>query len=322
MNGWSETGAVKEYLRIITVVTVFAFVAYPTFTNAPIQFRVSYPIFHLTSKAALLFGGDIMLDRTIRAKMEVSGEDFIFSCVADMLRGADLVIANLEGPITDNPSMSLGSEIGSPENYTFTFGTSTAELLARHNIRLVNLGNNHIQNFGWGGVNATLEYLRAAEVDYFGDPLEKRAAQKDIHGVKLTFINYNEFAPEGWKDNASTTLAHIHAARSEGRLPIIYAHWGDEYAEKAPERVKQLAHSFIDAGVAIIIGSHPHIVQDEEVYHGKYIFYSLGNFIFDQYWSDTVRRGLLLNVEFTKEGVSHVEKIPIDSQSDRRPCAV
>ena len=309
----------KEFLLTTVAVLALAFVAYPTLTEAPIEAR-SEPVLDIRPKATVIFGGDMMFDRTIRKAMEVRGEDSIFSCIAGILHEADMVVANLEGPITEHPSMSLGSEIGSPENFTFTFPPSTAPFLARHNIRLVNLGNNHIQNFGWEGVRSTLEYLGIGGVGHFGDPLEKRVAQIDIKRVQFTFINYNEFAPSGWRESASTTRALIRAARADGRVPIVYAHWGDEYSLEVPQRVREFAYSFIDAGAALVIGSHPHVVQEREEYAGTYIYYSLGNFVFDQYWNEAVRTGLLVRVSFTDNGVLSVEELPISLERDGRTC--
>ena len=119
---------------------------------------------------AVIFGGDMMFDRTIRQAMASHGDDYVFSCVADLLRSADLVVANLEGPITSHESVSEDSEPGDGLNYTFTFPTSTASLLARHNIRLVSLGNNHIMNFSREavrvrGAKARADRLRGAAAD-------------------------------------------------------------------------------------------------------------------------------------------------------------
>ena len=78
----------------------------------------------------------------------------------------------------------------------------------------------------------------------------------------------------------------------------------------------------MDAGAGIVIGSHPHVVQEHEVYKGKHIYYSLGNFFFDQYRDESVRHGLLLRVVFNANGVGRLEEIPIDNQTDRRTCVL
>lgn len=267
----------------------------------------------------VLFGGDMMFDRSIRIATEEKGGDFLFSCIDPTLEGADLVVANLEGPITENLSQSVGSAIGAPDNFTFTFPLSTAKLLYSHHIRIVNIGNNHILNFGNDGVRSTMSTLAEAGVGYFGDPLSSSSAAGSFNHVRLAFINYNEFVHRG---EASTTIAHIQEARVAGQLPVVYTHWGIEYATTSPERIHTLAHQFVDAGAAIVIGSHPHVVEEHEVYKGVDIYYSLGNFIFDQYWNDDVRHGLLVQATFTASGVMSIKEIPIVLGSDRRTCPV
>src|SRR5262245_41643103 len=91
----------------------------------------------LNPYAEILFGGDMMFDRSIRTTIEQKGGDYIFSCLDDVFHSNDLVVANLEGPITDNPSISQNSKMGDSNNFTFTFPPSTAALLYKHNVRLV-----------------------------------------------------------------------------------------------------------------------------------------------------------------------------------------
>jgi poly-gamma-glutamate capsule biosynthesis protein CapA/YwtB (metallophosphatase superfamily) len=270
--------------------------------------------------ATVLFGGDMMFDRTIRQYADRHGGDYLFGCIDSTLAHADLVVANLEGPITDNPSVSEGSAVGSGDNYTFTFSTTTALLLAAHRVGAVSLGNNHIDNQGVAGVRSTTQYLDAAGVRYFGDPLSNNITDVDAGGVPLTLVNYNDFIPRG--GTASTTLAQIVAARARGRVPVVYAHWGVEYATSAPARVVALAHAFVDAGAKAVVGSHPHVVEQSEVYDGARIYYSLGNFIFDQYWDDAVTHGLLVEVTFSPAGATSVKEIPVALSRDRRVCPI
>lgn len=79
-------------------------------------------------------------------------------------------------------------------------------------------------------------------------------------------------------------------------------HWGEEYSTKPNELQKKLAHSFIDAGADMVIGAHPHVVQTNEIYKGKHIYYSLGNYIFDQWFRPEVKKGLGVEVSFSKKG--------------------
>jgi len=271
------------------------------------------------AQATVLFGGDMMFDRTVRTTIKYKGGDYIFSCIDPLLQAQDAVVANLEGPITPSASLSATSTPGDPFNMIFTFPLSTGDLLYRHHIRIVNLGNNHIENFGTGGVRSTMAVLGGAHVDYFGDPITQHVASTDIKGIPVAFINYNQFAGNPTR-NASTTVSQIRSARAAGYIPVVYTHWGIEYATTSPQYVRDLAHRFIDA--EMVIGSHPHVVEDHEMYQGKYIYYSLGNFIFDQYFSDEVRHGLLLQVTFTPTGVQSIKEIPIVLNRDRTTCVV
>lgn len=276
------------------------------------------------ARATILFGGDMMFDRSIRAAIDKNGGDFIFSCIDSILGDADFVVANLEGPITEHASVSATSTPGGKSNYTFTFATSTAPLLFNHNIRVVNLGNNHILNFGTAGVRATVSELEKAGVWYFGDPIYNTIYIEPVFSpIVFAFINYNEFGPTSSPASAaSTTVENIQSVRKTGALPIVYAHWGIEYATTSSAYSRELAHSFVDAGAELVVGSHPHVVEEHEIYNGKYIYYSLGNFIFDQYFNDDVRTGLLLKVTFDHKGVAAIKEIPIHLETDRRTCPV
>lgn len=260
----------------------------------------------------------MMFDRYIRATIDAKGGDYVFSCIDPTLKSADTVVANLEGPITSNASVSINSIPGDGNNFTFTFPTTTAELLAGHNIGLVNLGNNHIYNFGAAGVRSTITALNQVGVSFFGDPLDARVAESKSGDVPLAFINYNQFG-----GSASTTIVQIRDERARGRIPIVYTHWGVEYATTSDWSLQQkLAHAFVNAGAEMVIGSHPHVVEEEEVYSGKHIYYSLGNFIFDQYWEPAVRDGLLLDVVFDTSGVRSIKEIPVELERDGRTCAI
>jgi poly-gamma-glutamate synthesis protein (capsule biosynthesis protein) len=241
----------------------------------------------------VLFGGDVMLDRYIRTVMNRRGEDYPLVPLQAVLAENDRVVANLEGPITEHMSVSEGSAIGEKKNYVFTFAPGSASFLKRNHINIVNIGNNHILNFGKGGVQSTKNFLDTAGVRYFGDPLsEKRTLIETIHNTKIGFVNYNEFIAEG----KERVMQDIQEVRGVVDILVVYAHWGKEYVG-VPSSVRDLAHEFIEGGADVIIGSHPHIIQEKEVYQGKVIYYSLGNFIFDQYQDWSTRQGLLVKMK-------------------------
>lgn len=249
----------------------------------------------MQSSVTILFGGDMQFDRYIRTVSEKRGGKYLFDGLRSEFQKADLVVANLEGPITDNASVSIASVEGSPENYVFTFPPTTATLLKEENVGLVNIGNNHILNFKEEGVRETKAFLEQAGVGYLGSPLsrDERIAYQEIDGVRFGFVNYNEFVWQG----REKALSDIALAKERADFVIVYTHWGKEYVPATPE-MKTLAHEFVDAGTDLVIGSHPHVVQEREVYEGKTIYYSLGNLIFDQYFSPETREGLLVRAVF------------------------
>lgn len=248
----------------------------------------------------LLVAGDLMFDRHIRKHAAEKGNDYIFAAIKPLLLSADAVLVNLEGPITDQPSKSLGSQVGSPNNFIFTFPSSLAETLQSHNISIVNLGNNHILNFGQSGVTSTVNYLTAAEIRYFGyvsanHPTVAPSLVTEINGIKIGFVNYNQFSDQN--PNDVTTL--IKQLRPTVDFLLVYTHWDNEYQRSPAQVTVNLAHRFVEAGADMIIGSHPHVTQTVEKYQDAYIYYSLGNFVFDQYFESAVKQGLVLEVEFT-----------------------
>lgn len=264
----------------------------------------------------LLFGGDMMFDRHIRQKADAQGGyGFLFDQIDELLGSQDLVIANLEGPVTDSDSRSVGSIPGEARNYSFTFDPAVVSTLSKTNIRLVNLGNNHILNFGPDGLVQTKQWLEQSGVGYFGHAsasgqLADEFALVDLHGINILFANYNQFI----ETDVDALIAQIAQAQTSAEYTILYSHWGNEYQTESTAVIQALAHRFVDeAGVDLIIGSHPHVVQESEQYHGSTIYYSLGNFVFDQYFEPNVKRGLLVSVTLDPESlVPEFTEYPID----------
>lgn len=246
-------------------------------------------------KATILFGGDMQFDRYIRDVIDKHGGTFVFDGLRSEFQKADMVVANLEGPMTRELSVSQGSPEGSQSNYIFTFPVETADLLRRENLSLVNIGNNHILNFKHDGVSQTKESLEQAGVDYFGSPLsaDERVHTRTISGIRIGFVNYNEFI---WRGREKV-IEDIALVKDQTDFIVVYAHWGKEYVEATPE-MKVLGHQFVDLGADLVIGSHPHVVQAMEEYRGKRIYYSLGNLIFDQYFRPETQSGLVIRAVF------------------------
>jgi poly-gamma-glutamate synthesis protein (capsule biosynthesis protein) len=276
----------------------------------------------------IIFTGDMMFDRNIRLAVEeraleagseasqaavleasrtaaLSKVDYNFVLgdkLQNLLGAQDLVVANLEGPITNNTSLSASTEPGSTNNYFFTFDPAAVEVLTANNMWVVNLGNNHILNFDLDGLKQTDSYLQAAGVEWFGwvGPENLYASWNrpstvwEKHGFKLGLVNYNQFGSQPF----NTAVAEVERLADEVDWLIVYPHWGIEYETEANAVIQQQAHQFIEAGADTVIGAHPHVIQQVEEYQGKKIYYSLGNFVFDQYFQPEVKQGMLVQLEF------------------------
>jgi poly-gamma-glutamate synthesis protein (capsule biosynthesis protein) len=267
-----------------------------------------------TNVVKILLVGDMMFDRYIRQVSERKGLNIIFQPMEKFLPSFDLVVGNLEGPITANPSISVNTALGEKNNYVFTFPSNVANELYAKNIRLVNIGNNHIKNFGDRGIEETKSNLNQAKVNYFGAPDTKNNFFiTETKGIKVAFINYNQFVAGG-ETITLGNLQNIRANRPD--YIIVYTHWDKEYSEVPMEKNRELARKFIDSGANIVIGTHPHVVGTQEEYRGKKIYYSIGNFIFDQYFSEKTRRGLAIELTLGQSGNISIRELPVTMQTN------
>lgn len=266
--------------------------------SRPVHDAPTYP---KTSKAPesrpirMLFFGDMMLGRHVRTLIDRNGADSIFAKIREgntYFDGYyDLVIANLEGPIVSNP---IYHETGT----TFGFAPDTAKIIKENKIGIVGIANNHTLDRGQKGFMETKKYLKEAGVEFFGHPVFPETEDiliKEIRGKKFAFIGLHD-ATRRLDEKQAAVLIGQYDKKVDA--VIIYIHWGTEYVKNPNDRQKSLAHLFIDSGADLIIGHHPHWIQTRENYKGVEIFYSLGNFIFDQYWSDPTQHGLAVAVEW------------------------
>jgi poly-gamma-glutamate synthesis protein (capsule biosynthesis protein) len=251
--------------------------------------------------------GDVMPGRLVGRLLAGWGDYTCpFSRVDETLGAADLTIANLEGALSD--------EIAPPvERQTMLFvgNGRFVEGLRYAGIDAVSLANNHSRNFGTAGISDTLALLSAAGIGAFGAGMDLAAARRpavyEVRGVRFAFLGYDAvssyYAAE--EERAGTApadpkwiAADIAAAREQADVVIPYFHWGVEYTHQANTSQKGLAHLAVEAGAAVVLGSHPHWVQGLEYYQGSPIVYSLGNFVFDQRLSQETRQGMITHLIF------------------------
>lgn len=230
--------------------------------------------------------GDVMLGRYVRTLMDISGLNYPFEKMDDSyLKVNDLLLANLEGPITTKA-------IRTSTGMSFGFFPDTAALLKKHHFDLLSQANNHAFDKTGIGYEESLRYLREEGIVPFGNAREitgDSVAYLHVRGQKFAFFGLEEV---NTPINDAKALETVKELVQKGYRVIVFPHWGVEYQHKANQRQRDLAHAWIDAGAYAVIGHHPHVIQTYETYKGRPIFYSLGNAIFDQYWSVPTQKGL------------------------------
>jgi gamma-polyglutamate biosynthesis protein CapA len=274
---------------------IFPFSSAPTPTPTPVP------------TAVVGFVGDLGLGRhitsTARDKKDFS---WSFQGISSWLSVNDLTLANLESPIIkDCPFGPTG---------TFTFcGDSRFLPYLKSNKFIFNLNNNHILNYSFDGLNQTKSFLTSETIPAFYDNF----LIQNINGIKFGFLGYDFITNS--KLDRELILQKIKISKPQVDWLIISVHWGNEYLPKPELWRIELARQMIDAGADIIHGHHPHVWQGEEVYKDKYIFYSLGNFIFDQSWSPETSHSQIARLTFTKDKIIDSKLFPIEIKFNSQP---
>lgn len=244
---------------------------------------------------SVLSFGDVMFDRGVRNIIENRGRD-PFEYIKrdkDLIKNFDIVVANLEGPIVEMDRSKCQQKA-----YNFQFSSTTPELLKSVGINMVNIANNHSYDCYKIGYDSTKQYLEKAGIDYVGDvALEKSYEVKKLDGKNIAFVGIDESVQ---RIPVSSFYSLIKKLDMENDFVVVNVHWGTEYELNATDTQTAIAHNLVDNGADVVFGSHPHVAQPIEVYKNKVIFYSLGNFVFDQNFGDTMV-GLGAGVEFREE---------------------
>lgn len=257
------------------------------------------------------FFGDIMMDRNVAKAMGRNDLGYIFANVSttNFIHPQYFTVANLEGPFAK-------ARVVTTKSIAFRFDPKFAVQLKTLGFDAFNLANNHSYDMGVKNVVFTRQTLAAAGLGYFGDELHEGEAYTLVvtTSAKLAepvaFLGIHNTYHE--LDLKKVALA-LEAAKKQARIIIVNVHWGQEYQRISNTKQRTLAHWFIDHGASAVIGHHPHVIEEAEVYKGAPIFYSLGNFIFDQYFSKDTQEGLSVVVSADSGKITAVELKPIYS---------
>lgn len=269
----------------------------------------------------IIAGGDLMFDRGVKARLEKNEKNYndLFEYIHSYLNEADLVFANLEGSLSGK-----GADQGS--KYSFRFEPAVAPAMALAGFDVVSLANNHILNWGREALCDTTTNLNNVGIGYVGAGCNSDDAEAPyitkLGETRIAFLAYTEFykGAHATTDRPGLSRYDLDLIKKRSQdlknndqadLVMVSMHWGEEYKHRAPDRIVDIAQGLVDAGVDVVIGHHPHVDQEIERYGDGWIVYSLGNFVFDQSWSEETMQGLLAEIKVQNKRVYDIAPVEI-----------
>jgi hypothetical protein len=279
----------------------------------------------------MLFFGDLMLDRYVGENIRKYGYVYpflkLFDCGSTtqnclpidpslniFFQKAEVVSVNLEGAVTDK-----GKHYPPGNSYDFAFDPKLIGNLKKFGINYLSIANNHLSDQGADGISQTAKNLDKLGIAYAGciDALVGDCSSRIIekNGKKISMVSLSMVYK---KFDQQKTNQIIKSLDAKSDLVVVNIHWGIEYSHQFSKSQQAVAHQLADSGADLIIGHHPHVVQGMEIYGTKNIpiFYSLGNFIFDQYFSSDTQEELAVGVVFS-DGKPKIVLFPMNSSKSQ-----
>jgi len=270
------------------------------------------------AKTTLVAVGDILLGRSLGTLMEETGDyTMAFQHIEPELQAADIAFANLEGPFCGEPPY-YGSGM------VFRVRPAAVAGLVHAGIDVLSVANNHFANGGDACMQFSLDLAHRNGIATAGAGMSYGEAHRPAilvrHGVRFAFLGYTYADRNDTPDATHGVIAgrnpervreDVAAARRVADVVIVSLHDGTEYAARVAPETVEFCHAAIDAGAAVVLGHHPHVPQRMEHYHDGWIFYSLGNFVFQQYTPPEVQTAIMARVTFSGARVERVEATPL-----------
>lgn len=255
------------------------------------------PVDESLDKVVVILGGDVMLGRTVEITAKQQKDTrYPFLAIADEVRKADIAYVNLENPVLPNcPPHESG--------FIFCANPEMTEGLVFAEVDIVSLANNHTRNYGQKGIDETVRILNKKGIAQTG---LGELIVLDKKGVRFGFLAFDLTSRKLTEDD----LSLIRESNPKVDVLIVAPHWGVEYTQKPQEYQRGWARQMVTAGADIISGAHPHWVQDTEYIDGKPVYYSLGNLIFDQMWSEPTKKGVIVRLTFEDKKLAKEEFLP------------
>ncbi len=269
--------------------------------------------------------GDMLLGRKL-GRLMAEAQDFTlpFHSLGKELSAAGITFGNLEGPFCEEPPYP-------DEGMVFRVRPRAVEGLQFAGFDVLSLANNHVLDGGFTCLRFTLGHLREANILPAGAGEDFAEAHAPViverAGVKFAFLAYT-YAEYNDTPGATRPVVagrrpenvrrDVAAAREQAEVVFVSLHDGAEYSRRVAQETEAFAHAAIEAGAAAVFGHHPHVPQRVEHYQDGWIFYSLGNFVFQQHTPGT-RTGLIARLIFAGTRLEKVQALPVFIEHFSRP---
>ncbi|WP_202077403.1 CapA family protein [Caldalkalibacillus salinus] len=259
----------------------------------------------------LAFAGDTMGAGKVAPILEEQGYMYPFEEARPYFEESDLAMVNLETAMSDR---------GDAEDKAYAFRTHPdfVKGLDWAGIDLVSVANNHSLDYGVVAFLDTLDELQQHEIGYVGGGVNAEEAYREqtyeVNGQTVAFLGFSRVLPDvSWyarEDQPGLASGYqeeriyqgIRQASASADLTVVYIHWGNEMELEASDDQRRIAHQMVEEGADVVIGAHPHVLQELEWHQGKLIAYSLGNFVFTMSHEDIGRQTAILQLEIDAEG--------------------
>jgi poly-gamma-glutamate capsule biosynthesis protein CapA/YwtB (metallophosphatase superfamily) len=240
-----------------------------------------------------------------------------FRMIAPLLQSADIAFVNLESPFSDKGKRTQNGLI-------FNADPANIAGLMLAGVDVASTANNHSRDAGAHGLEFTYKWLEAHGIQAVGSGASASEAHRGVvlerHGVRFGFLAYTYDQQNGNWHDVDDRIANIDIAvmrhdvvrlANQCNVVIVSMHNGIEYQEHPNQNQRSFAHAAIDAGATLVVGHHPHVVQPFEYYRNGLIFYSLGNFVFDQFQRQQTQRGEIAEVRFLDSYIESARVLPL-----------
>lgn len=304
----------KIPLRLIYFIIFLTIVSVLMAVVSPRSFSRVLSSWDISSYAptTLVIGGDVMLGRSVNTRLSRTHDySWPFYYIGDLFRSADLTYINLESPLTSSCELTdTGMRLCGHVN-------NVASLLFA-GVDIASLSNNHALDYGLVGLNETKEVLLNNDIQVSG---VGGVVIKKVGSHNIAFVSFNDVNNLPGVDSATDNILkeRIHEASALADFVIATFHWGREYEGNPTSRQISLAHQAVSLGANLVVGAHPHWIHTKEVFQGVPIYYSLGNTIFDQEWSEATKTGLVLKVYIQDSVISKIDELLLYSSNYGQP---